>query len=143
MLLGSAYVLKLFRRLEQGINPEIEFGRFLTETVAYANTPALVGVVELERAGARSAVAVMHRFIENQGDAWTVTSAYLDRFVEEQRLLTAEAADHSDEQKAYVRRIEQVGQRVAELQLALASREDIDAFAPETHICAGRPAVVG
>ncbi len=131
VLLGSAYVLKLFRRLEQGINPEIEVGRFLTETVAYANTPALVGVVELERAGARSAVAVMHRFIENQGDAWTVTSAYLDRFVEEQRLLTAEAADHSDEQKAYVRRIEQVGQRVAELQLALASREDIDAFAPE------------
>src|SRR5205085_1493951 len=87
--------------------------------------------VELEENGVRSAVAVVHRFVENQGDAWTVTSAYLDRFVEEQRLLTAEAAGHSDEQAAYVRRIEQVGARVAELQLALASRDDIVEFAPE------------
>ena len=73
----------------------------------------------------------MHGFVQNQGDAWTVTSAYLDRFVEEQRLLTAEAAGHSDEQAAYLRRMEQVGRRVAELQLALASRDDIVDFAPE------------
>ena len=48
--------------------------------------------------------------------------AYLNRFVEEQRLLAAETAGQSDEQTAYVRRMEQVGKRVAELQLALASR---------------------
>jgi len=60
-----------------------------------------------------------------------VTSAYLDRFVEEQRLLTAEAAGESDEQVAYVRRIEHVGHRVAELQLVLASRTDIAELAPE------------
>src|SRR6202040_3442466 len=60
-----------------------------------------------------------------------VTNAYLDRFVEEQRLLTAEAAGHSDEQAAYLHRIEHVGQRVAELQLALAGREDVVDFAPE------------
>jgi len=69
--------------------------------------------------------------VENQGDAWTVTSACLDRFVEEQRLLTAEAAGHSDEQAAYLRRMEQVGRRVAELQLALGSRDDIVDFAAE------------
>jgi maltose alpha-D-glucosyltransferase / alpha-amylase len=131
VLVGSEYVLKLFRRLEPGINPEIEVGRFLTDTVPFSNTPALLGAIELEENGVRSAVAVVHRFVENQGDAWTVTSAYLDRFVEEQRLLTAEAAGHSDELAAYVRRIEQVGQRVAELQLGLASRDDIVDFAPE------------
>jgi maltose alpha-D-glucosyltransferase/alpha-amylase len=90
-----------------------------------------LGTVELEDNGARSAVAVVHGFVQNQGDAWTVTSAYLDRFVEEQRLLTAEAAEHSDEQAAYARRMEQVGRRVAELQLALASRDDVADFAPE------------
>jgi maltose alpha-D-glucosyltransferase/alpha-amylase len=73
----------------------------------------------------------VHGFVQNQGDAWTVTSAYLDRFVEEQRLLTAEAAGHSDEQAAYLRLMDHVGRRVAELQLALASRDDITAFAPE------------
>ena len=130
-LVDAHYVVKLFRRLEPGINPEIEIGRFLTDTVAFPNAPPLLGAVELEENGTRSAVAVVHGFIENQGDAWTVTSAYLDRFVEEQRLLTAEAAEHSDEQAAYARRMEQVGRRVAELQLALAGRDDVVDFAPE------------
>ena len=94
---ATHFVVKLFRRLEPGINPEIEVGRFLTETVPFANTPPLLGTVELEEDGTCSAIAVVHGFVENQGDAWTVTSAYLDRFVEEQHLLTAEAADRSDE----------------------------------------------
>jgi maltose alpha-D-glucosyltransferase/alpha-amylase len=131
VLVGTDYVVKLFRRLEPGINPEIEVGHFLTETVAFPHAPPLLGTVELEENGARSAVAVVHGFVQNQGDAWTVTNAYLDRFVEEQRLLTAEAAGHSDEQTAYLRRMDHVGQRVAELQLTLASRNDIPAFAPE------------
>jgi maltose alpha-D-glucosyltransferase / alpha-amylase len=130
-LVDSHYVVKLFRRLESGVNPEIEIGRFLTDTVAFSNSPPLLGAVELAEDGRRSAVAVVHGFIGNQGDAWTVTSAYLDRFVEEQRLLTAEAAEHSDEEAAYARRMEQVGRRVAELQLALASRDDVIDFAPE------------
>jgi maltose alpha-D-glucosyltransferase/alpha-amylase len=131
VLVGTDYVVKLFRRLEPGLNPEIEVGHFLTETVAFPHAPPLIGTVELEENGARSAVAVVHGFVQNQGDAWTVTNAYLDRFVEEQRLLTAEAAGHSDEQAAYLRRMDHVGRRVAELQLALASRNDFVAFAPE------------
>jgi maltose alpha-D-glucosyltransferase / alpha-amylase len=59
-----------------------------------------------------------------------LTGAYLDRFVEEQRLLTAEAAGESDEQAAYGVRMQHIGRRVAELQLALASRDDIAEFAP-------------
>jgi maltose alpha-D-glucosyltransferase/alpha-amylase len=131
VLVGNDYVVKLFRRMERGLNPEIEVGRFLTETVPFANTPPLLGTVELNEHGERSAVAVVHGFVQNQGDAWTVTGAYLDRFIEEQRLLAAETADHSDEQVAYVRRMEQVGKRVAEMQLALASRSDLPDFAPE------------
>jgi maltose alpha-D-glucosyltransferase/alpha-amylase len=131
VLVGTDYVVKLFRRLEPGLNPEIEVGHFLTETVAFSHAPPLLGTVEMEENGAHSAVAVVHSFVQNQGDAWTVTNAYLDRFVEEQRLLTAEAAGHSDEQSAYLRLMDHVGRRVAELQLALASRDDIAAFAPE------------
>jgi maltose alpha-D-glucosyltransferase/alpha-amylase len=73
---------------------------------------------------------VVHGFVENQGDAWIVTGAYLDRFVEEQGLLTAEAGE-SNEQAAYAGRMHQVGQRVAEMQRLLASRPDIADFAPE------------
>jgi maltose alpha-D-glucosyltransferase / alpha-amylase len=130
-LVGSDYVVKLFRRLEPGVNPEIEIGRFLTEIAPFANTPPLLGSVELEDNGQYSAVAVVHQFVQNQGDAWTVTAAYLDRFVDERRVLTTEGAGDSDEEAAYMRRMQQVGQRVAELQLLLASRDDIADFAPE------------
>ncbi len=87
--MDNDYVVKIYRKLESGINPEIEIGRFLTEVAGFANTPALLGSVELVEGDEHSAIAIVHAFVENQGDAWTVTSAYLDRFVEEQRLLAA------------------------------------------------------
>jgi maltose alpha-D-glucosyltransferase/alpha-amylase len=131
VLVGTECVLKLFRRLEPGINPEIELGRFLTETVGFPNTPPLLGTVEWVDGEERSAVSVIHRFIENQGDAWSVTNAYLDRYVEEQRLLTTEPTEETDEQTAYLNRVRQIGRRVAEMQMALASRDDSPEFAPE------------
>src|SRR5581483_5633411 len=102
-----------------------------TEVVHFPNAPPLLGTAEIVEDGARSALAVVHRFVENQGDAWSVTNAYLDRYVEEQRLLTSEAAGESDEEAAYLLRMRQVGRRVAELQAALASRNDLPDFAPE------------
>jgi maltose alpha-D-glucosyltransferase/alpha-amylase len=129
-LVGESFVVKLFRRLEVGINPEIEIGRFLTDVAQFENTPPLLGTVELTQGGERSAVAVVHAFLENQGDAWSVTGAYLDRFVEEQRLLTPDSPSESDEQAAYLRRMIQTGRRLAEMQLALASHPEIDDFRP-------------
>ncbi len=82
-LVDNDYVIKLYRKLQAGINPEIEVSRFLTDVAGFANTPALLGSVELVEGESTSAVAIVHAFVENQGDAWTVTSAYIDRFVEE------------------------------------------------------------
>ena len=129
-LAGDSFVVKLFRRLEAGINPEIEVGRFLTDVAGFHNTPPLLGTVELVQSAERSAVAVVHAFIENQGDAWSVTGAYLDRFVEEQRLLTTESPSESDEQAAYQRYMVQTGRRLAEMQLALATHPELDDFRP-------------
>jgi maltose alpha-D-glucosyltransferase/alpha-amylase len=131
-LVDQDYVVKVYRKLVPGINPEIEMGRFLTEIAGFANTPALLGTVELTEGNRTSAVAIVHAFVENQGDAWTVTSAYLDRFVDEQRLLAAsEHPGESEEQIPYLRYMTQTGRRVAEMHLALASTEDVADFAPE------------
>ena len=86
-LVGGNYVVKLFRRSDRGINPEIEIGRFFAETAVFSNTPALIGTVELIEDGQSSAVAVVHRFVENQGDTWVASTGFLDRYIEEQRLL--------------------------------------------------------
>src|SRR6476469_8644267 len=131
-LVDNDYVVKVYRKLESGINPEVEMGRFLTDVAGFANTPALLGSVELVEGDSRSAVAVVHAFVENQGDAWTVTSAYLDRFVEEQRLLAAsEHPGESEEQVPYLRYMSQIGRRVAEMHLALAGSDEFDDFVPE------------
>jgi maltose alpha-D-glucosyltransferase / alpha-amylase len=131
-LVDSDYVAKIYRKLQSGINPEIEMGRFLTEVAGFANTPALLGSVELVEGDKTGAIAIVHAFVQNQGDAWTVTAAYLDRFVEEQRLLAAsEHPGESEEQVPYLRYMAQTGRRAAEMHLALASRSDIADFAPE------------
>ncbi len=131
-LVDNDYVVKIYRKLETGINPEIEIGRFLTEVAGFANTPALLGSVELVEGNNKSAIAIVHAFVENQGDAWTVTSAYLDRFVEEQRLLAAsEHPGESEEQVPYLRYMSQTGRRVAEMHLALASHDEFPDFTPE------------
>src|ERR1700688_3144071 len=131
-LVDNQYVVKVYRKLEPGINPEIEMGRFLTEVAGFANTPALLGSVELVEGNQKSAIAIVHAFVENQGDVWTVAAAYLDRFVDEQRLLaSSEHAAESEEQTPYLRYMSQTGRRVAEMHLALAGGDDFADFAPE------------
>ena len=130
-LVDSDYVVKIYRKLEAGLNPEVEVGRFLTEIAGFAHTPALLGSIELVEGKQRTALAIVHAFLENQGDAWTVTAAYLDRFVDEQRLLAnADEVGEQNEQVPYLRYMTQTGRRVAQMHVALASRDDIEDFAP-------------
>ncbi len=131
VIAGHDYVIKVLRKINEGTHPEIEIGRFLIEHTSYRNVPDLLGSVELVTGEARSALAVVHRFVENQGDAWTVTGAFLDRFIDDQRVLTAATAEEDPELASYLQRIRQIGRRTGELQTALASRADIADFAPE------------
>jgi maltose alpha-D-glucosyltransferase / alpha-amylase len=61
-----------------------------------------------------------------------VSSAYLDRFVDDRRLLMSDdQSEDSEQQSLYLRYIAQAGRRIAELHAALASRPDVAEFAPE------------
>ena len=131
-LVDSDYVVKIYRKLETGTNPEIEIGWYLTEVAGFANTPALLGSVEFVEGNQRSAIGIVHAFVQNQGDGWTVTSAYLDRFVDEQRWLPAsEFPGNREEQVPYLRYMSQAGRRVAEMHVALAANSALADFAPE------------
>jgi maltose alpha-D-glucosyltransferase/alpha-amylase len=131
-LVDHDYVVKIYRTLEAGTNPEIEMGRFLTDVAGFPNTPALLGSVELVDGNAKSSVGVVHAFVANQGELWAVTASYLDRFVEEQRLLAAsEHPGEREEQMPYLRTMSQAGRRVAELHAALAGNSELAEFAPE------------
>ena len=130
-LVDDTYVVKIYRKLENGLNPEVEVGRFLTDA-GFSNTPALLGTIELTGPTTQSAAGIVHAFVENQGDAWTVTAAALDRFVEGFRLVSApDVMPDQEEKAAYQHYMSQTGKRVAEMQLALASRSDTASFKPE------------
>jgi len=105
------------------MHPELEVGRFLTEVAHFKNCVPLAGAVEyVPSSGESSAVALLQAYVPNQGDAWTYTLAYLERFVEGLR--------ENETHGAYLTLIQTLATRTAELHQAFATGKD-SAFAPE------------
>ena len=123
---GTKLFLKFYRRLQPGVNPEVEIGRFLTEVAHFAHIAAIAGVVEYRREdGAAFTLALLHAFVPNQGDAWEYTINYLVRFLEDLR--TSEPLT-PDAHGAYLALMRTLGTRTAQLHCALATASDDPAF---------------
>jgi maltose alpha-D-glucosyltransferase/alpha-amylase len=93
VLFGDQYILKVYRKLGEGVNPELEIGEHLTK-VHFQHTAPLVGAIELEGIGNSSSsrtLAVVMTFVPNQGDAWQAFLDYAHRYLEAAGAL---AADH-------------------------------------------------
>jgi maltose alpha-D-glucosyltransferase/alpha-amylase len=74
LLYENTLILKLYRRLDEGLNPDPEIVRFLTERAAFEGTPAFAGSIEYQRRGAEPVViGHLQQFVPNEGDAWTYT----------------------------------------------------------------------
>jgi maltose alpha-D-glucosyltransferase/alpha-amylase len=134
LVLGDAMILKLYRHLQPGIHPEIEIGRHLTEVVRFANTPPLLGGVELKPAdGPPTTLATLQAFARNQGDGWRYTLEYLARFLEEAELRPAAevAAEEPDRHVAFLKMAQVLGARTAELHRAFAAPTEDPAFRAE------------
>jgi maltose alpha-D-glucosyltransferase/alpha-amylase len=131
-IIDDRYVAKIYRKLEAGTSPEIEMGRFLSDIARFRNTPALEGSVELIEGVQRTAIAVIHAFVANDGDAWSVLAACIDRFLQMQGK-GDDASDPASEEPRHVyqRHVAQIGKRVGEMHVALASRADMQEFRPE------------
>ena len=128
---GEQLFLKGYRRLRKGINPELEVGRHLTEVVRYPNCVPVAGAVEYTaNDGSTMTLALVQAFVVNQGDGWSYTQSYLERFLELLRSPTA-ADVPSDVHGGYIALMQTLGVRTAELHLALARRTGLAAFEPE------------
>ena len=130
--LGERLFLKIYRRLQSGINPELEIGCFLTDVAHFAHTIPVAGAIEYEsQAGERLAIGMLQSFVVNQGDGWGYTVDYLDRFLEEERRKTNGSPKSADQHGAYLALIRTLGLRTAQLHRALATPSDNPAFEPE------------
>jgi maltose alpha-D-glucosyltransferase/alpha-amylase len=133
ILVEDYLVLKVYRRLATGIHPDVEMGRFLTDVAGFANAPALLGTVELVDAeGQPTALACMHAFIRNQGDGWSHTQAYLERYLDDVVVLPAEdVAARKDPHAVNLALMRKLGERTAELHKALCPADAEADFRPE------------
>jgi maltose alpha-D-glucosyltransferase/alpha-amylase len=145
------FILKLFRRLDEGINPELEIGRFLTEQTTLAHIPPTAGFIEYHR-GRREPItlAILQGLVPSEGDAWQYTLDELERYFE--RVLTAhpeaqeipvraksllDLAEQEPPQLAtdlvgpYLESARLLGERTADLHVALASALDDPNLVPE------------
>ena len=149
VVFGERLILKVFRRLEDGVNPELEVGRFLTEKTSFAQIAPLAGSLEFRRDnGEPVAMAVLQGYVPNQGDAWQYTLTTLDHYLKAMEqpasgepparaktLLQASSMETPEVATgtigAYLDSARLLGRRTAELHTALASDPDDPAFAPE------------
>ncbi|MFC2022397.1 maltose alpha-D-glucosyltransferase, partial [Chloroflexota bacterium] len=151
VLYGERFKLKLLRRLEEGISPELEIGRFLTEKEPFPNTPPVAGVIEYRSRTLREPVplGILHGYVKNEGDGWNYTLDSLGRYFETV-LIHPETEVSLPQEESFVDMATEslppiveetighylvsaqlLGQRTAELHLTLASAIDDANFVPE------------
>jgi trehalose synthase-fused probable maltokinase len=115
VVVADRVLLKVLRKLEVGLSPEVEMGRFLA-THGFHSTPQLLAALTLEGPSA-SELALLYDFVPNQGDGWE----YLTHLLRRSPQPASEVLN----------RLERLGQRVGELHRVLASDDTDPAFAPE------------
>ena len=111
---GDALIVKHFRRLVAGVNPELEISRYLTERAAFPHTPRLAGALEyLAPDGTVATFAVAHELVADSRDGWRWLLERLQR---------------GDGARAALRRL---GERTAGLHVALGRDTADPAFDAE------------
>ena len=150
ILYGDKFLLKLFRRVEPGLNPDLEIGRFLTEK-GFPNTPPVVGALEYRRSnGDLMTFGIMNRYLPTSRDAWEYSLDSLSRYFERIRTLPegsrldplpgGSVLELSEKEVptevgtvmgTYLESARLLGQRTAEMHIILGSESENQEFLPE------------
>lgn len=149
LVFGDRLILKLFRRLDAGPNPDLEVGLQLSEKMGFTRVPAVAGALQYERPGTtHMTLAVTHRLVPHQANGWEHAIEELGRFFDRLTSVpgdvppvpmlapTALAAMQippvvREAMSTYWQTAGKLGQRTAEMHLALAADRDNPAFRPE------------
>jgi maltose alpha-D-glucosyltransferase/alpha-amylase len=149
LIYGGRFLLKVFRAIDEGPNPEFELGRYLTHQ-NFKHTTRMAGGLEYRRAGQDSStVGALFEYLPNQGDGWrhTLDSLYrfFDRVLADPALSPPPISPRSIVERSetpleprvrdwigpYLDNVRLLGRRTAELHHLLASEDRDPAFVPE------------
>ena len=152
VLYGQTFFLKFYRHVEEGVNPDPEMIRFLSETKNFENVPPFAGSLEYQKPGSEPHVlTLLQKFTPNQGDAWTLTLDAIGRYFERVVSQQAEVQSFNMRQEdifnvkfedlpeilqsligaIYFEKAKLLGKRTGEMHLALSSSK-IPEFEPES-----------
>ena len=151
VIFGDRLILKVFRRLDPGINPDFEIGRFLSEKTSFDRIPRTAGALLYERPGSEPLMlGILQGLVRNEGSGWDHALRELKSYYEEaarrsgipdqegfegRPLLELAGLEVPQEARKaigrYLKDGATLGRRTAELHLALASDPTDPAFAPE------------
>ncbi|HVA65658.1 MAG TPA: maltose alpha-D-glucosyltransferase [Elusimicrobiota bacterium] len=150
VLFGDRLVLKFFRRLHAGENPDAEIGRYLAEKKSFPYSPTLAGEITYRsRQGESRTLAVLHSYVANRGDAWQYTLDALRRYFDDipggmdfpkdaaltPKFWTLAETDPPalalERVGAFLEAAKQLGRRTGELHLALSEGAREKNLAPE------------
>jgi len=149
IIYGDRLILKIFRKLDLGLNPDVETLHFLSDKT-FPHTARLYGALEYVRTnGEKLSVGALAAFIPSSRDAWNYTQESLNRFYERvqselpEALHSLELPPHVGEIPreipsrvttllgAYIESAKLLGQRTADLHRVLQSDPESKEFAPE------------
>ncbi len=146
ILYSNQFILKLFRRLQSGENPDAEIGRFLTEVARFDRIPPFLGeIAMISSAGEKTTIAMLQGLVSSPSDGWEWFLQRLAEFFAAVSPLPApapvaspgflvnselreEILEHAAES---LRAATLLGRRTAEMHLALATPTADPAFAAE------------
>jgi trehalose synthase-fused probable maltokinase len=132
VLIGDKYLLKVFRRLQTGENPDIEVGRTLAGRANEARVPALLAWAEYQAPGAPpTSIAMVQQQVASRGSAWQRALDEVRNYAERAMVAHRARADRGDrglltsaeiEDRIGVYRatIELLGRRTADLHRTMA-----------------------
>jgi maltose alpha-D-glucosyltransferase/alpha-amylase len=153
---ADRFVLKLFRSVEPGDHPGVVMSRLLTETHSFPYVAPLAGTLDYQQGNKVMALGILHGFVENEGDAWTLTLNQIAGFYDAVRaggsklLSTVKAArphvfftletilpEHPGELSELLddsfKSAERIGAELAEMHGVLARDNPDPALAPERY----------
>ncbi len=151
ILYDDTLIIKMFRKLDNGINPDVEIEQYLTDKAGYPQIPTYAGTLEYKKEKEDNiSIALLQDYVPNEGVSWTFVMDHLGMFLE--NLLTRKEelkdveiepvsltdGDGSEKNKVleelvdgfFTEMIELLGKRTGEMHLALASSRAAE-FKPE------------
>jgi maltose alpha-D-glucosyltransferase/alpha-amylase len=150
IIYNDQYFFKFYRKIEKEINPDLEIVRFLSEHTSFANSPRYAGSVEYkDEEGKVIVFGLLQEKVENQGEAWGMATDSVGRFFERvivkakkeklPKLINSPSIKFEEAPeiiqefigRGFYERVVRLGQRTAEMHLALASDQTNPAFTPE------------